>query len=531
MTYFKIIFLLFFQYLYISQIKCSKLKNGDRVSLIRKEYDFDVEEYNISLFNRDSEIYKKTTIFAYISSIQEDSSIFDYYSVFYNNIWIFLCDNKSTISELLETEYEENSIKIKAILVPDYLNYSLKEEKNNNNENIPIFEIDSNLTKEIKNYDVRTMKKEISFRLKIHRLIESYPVNYLLIVSILFTIIGIGLLTYWNYLFKVVRNVYILSVHKLLKIIIHENIFLGFALIVKSITLKGVKKDDDSDEESSIFINAILIIIDSVYRTALWFFIILTAHGWGISTQELGRDDYKFFFKMLFIIYVIVCLDQLIDSVIENTIWVFYLSELKNILFYIYLLVVIIKKLNKNIVFLKRKYYYAMLLSPEYINAILYKIRLIKKLKIMISFYLPAYLITLILHKTVFYKYDDNILEIYDYLVVDLILEVVFLFILRPKELPDNYNVDFGEVIEEENGLIYNYKLPNYWDAFSFKDKPSNKKINECQENGLPIVIIGPNNINPFSGSFIRSGPDVGGLGDSQINKYFYHLQIGYSTK
>lgn len=511
-----------------SNIFSSKLKDGDTVSLILYEYGFNQTSFNLSLLNEKRKIYDKIiSRLAYFSDLEKDSEILDYYTKYFNRIWIFFADNTSIINSLLAKDYDKYLINILAILIPDNLNYKMPEGEKNNNKDIPVFSISSNFTDQMKNSDIRKAAKDTSFLLYIERKIKFYPENYLLIVSLLFLLIGVGFIVYWKILMKIVRAINILTLHKLLLIVIRGNIFLGIALLVKAISIRG--EEVDSEYESSIFIDAILIIIDSIYRTSLWFFILLTSHGWGISAQELGRDDYKFFFKMFFFIYIVICLDQLIDSFID-TIWVFQVSEIKNILFYTYLFVLIIKKIKFNIKFLQRKYYYSLILSPEYIDAILYKIKVLKKLRIMICFYLPLYLTGVVLHKTVFYPYDNPLLELFDYLIVDIIIQIFFLIILRPKELPENYSVDFGQSVEEDTGMIYNYKLPNYSEAFSKEEKISKNLINAVKEKEveIPIVVIGPNNKNTFNNSFIRSGPDVNDLAENDINKYFNHLNIGY---
>ena len=82
-----------------------------------------------------------------------------------------------------------------------------------------------------------------------------------------------------------------------------------------------------------------------------------------------------------------MCLDQIIDSA-STGIWVFLLSEIKNLIFYISMLFLMLKKIRKTISFLERKLYYARALSLEYVEALVYKINLINKFKIMLYSYI-----------------------------------------------------------------------------------------------------------------------------------------------
>ena len=80
--------------------------------------------------------------------------------------------------------------------------------------------------------------------------------------------------------------------------------------------------------------------------------ILLICSGWKISVQTFRIEELKFFMKMLLIIYIIMCLDQMIDSG-NMTLWVFHLSEIKNLIFYIFMLFLIFSKLRKVIFFFK----------------------------------------------------------------------------------------------------------------------------------------------------------------------------------
>jgi len=61
--------------------------------------------------------------------------------------------------------------------------------------------------------------------------------------------------------------------------------------------------------------------------------ILLVSIGWTISVQSLRRQDVSFLIKMFLFIYILTCIDQIIDST-GVQLWVFHLSELKNIVFY-----------------------------------------------------------------------------------------------------------------------------------------------------------------------------------------------------
>ena len=68
------------------------------------------------------------------------------------------------------------------------------------------------------------------------------------------------------------------------------------------------------------------------------------------------------------------------------------------------------------------------------------------------------------------------------------------MLLLRPKELPENYNINFGDNIDIDEGNIYKYILPKYSEVNSKICDLTKKEIDLCKKNQTPIVIIGPTN-------------------------------------
>ena len=113
---------------------------------------------------------------------------------------------------------------------------------------------------------------------------------------------------------------------------------------------------------------------------------------------------------MFLLIFFAVSVDQIID-VIFDPISRLNFSEVKNCIFYLLAIYYMLYKIDKNMNFLKLKIHYSMLVIPEYINALKYKILLFKKYRVLLISYFFAFLIVLILQKTIFYKYDEAALD------------------------------------------------------------------------------------------------------------------------
>ena len=177
-----------------------------------------------------------------------------------------------------------------------------------------------------------------------------------------------------------------------------------------------------------------------------------------------------------------------------------------------------LKKIRLTVVFLERRLYYARALSLEYVEALVYKINLINKFKLMLYIYIGLFLILVFIHKVIIYPYDTTLLELYNYTIIDIYLSIYFLYLLRPKVLPPNFNVDFGNDIEGDIGIVYKAFLPKYKDVKELKEN-TKKELAACKSKKMPILVLGP----------CLSHYSHGDETDYSINNYIINVEIGYS--
>ena len=501
-------------------INSSTLKDRDEVSLIYYEYDYNLSEINLTMINRDISIMDLTAChLAFIKNEKDEhDEIFNFYSVYFNRQWIFFSNNTETIDKLLKIDYDSKDIYLIGILIPKTLEYKIKKD-----HGIPIFEIDDNYTEYMEKWDMRHSDKNIYFSLQINHAVEYYPENYFLILSFILLTLSFTLLMFWRIRMSKLDPIHILPMHKVGKFLLYLGNILCFILLFKSINIRG-EKIYDEQSESSILLDTALITMNGIHRTILWFFVLILSYGWNISLQQLNARDCKFFLKIILVIFFILSIDQIIDVIFEP-IYRIHVSEIKNGIFYLLMIYTMLYKIDKNINFLKLKIHFAAVISPQYINALNYKIKLFNKFKIIIIAYYLLYLIILILQKSAFYEHDEIIFESYNYLALDCIFEFAFLILFRPKELPENYNINLGDNLDGDDGNIYQYKLPNYSEAHLLIKDLTKKQVDECKKNKTPIVIVGPNvkNINNEPNNISNENND----NNSTINNYFAHLNIG----
>lgn len=502
---------------FIISINSSSLKKDDKLYLIHVEYQYNITKFDFQILNReDAEINEfLSSRIAFMNDSDSDKVIFDLYCNYINKYWLFLVNSTDVANKLLEKEdYQKNEIYVNGIIIPKSLNFTI-QTKNNKNKKIPIFIVDDNLTEYLYSNDIRNMEKNIYYIFELKRAIGNYPELYLLLVSIVCLVISIALFTYWKITMKRTRHIYVLTIHRFLFSIPFFIFLLSISLLIKAIDIKG--QDPYREYESSVYIDTALITLDAIYRTLLWFLILLLSCGYKISIQSLSREDLKFLMKMFLIIYISMCLDQIIDSA-STGIWVFHLSEIKNLIFYVAMIFLMLKKIRKSIFFLERKLYYARALSLEYVEALVFKINLINKFKFMLYSFLAVYILFIFIHKVLVYPYDTTLLEVYNYSIVDIYLSIYFLFLLRPRELPPNFNIDFGNDIEGDIGIVYKAFLPKY-NEINGKKENNQKELSAFKGKNMPILILGP----------CLSNYNNNGEEEYSINNYINNVEIGFS--
>ena len=501
----------------IISIKSSELKYGDKLCLIQVEYGYNITNFTFDVLNKDDAEINEflSSRIAYLTGTDSDKDIFELYSPYINKFWLFLAKSSSVVNSLLEKDdYKKKELYINGIIIPESLNYVMPEK--NNNKKIPIFIAKDNIIEKLQSYDIRSVKKHIYFLFKIKRAISSYPEAYFLILSILFIFAGFGMNILWKRRTNSLPQVHILTIQKALICIPISIILLSFVFFIKSVDIKGA--DPNKEYINSIYVDTALVTMEALFRTLLWFFILLLSLGWNISVQSLSDRDTKFLMKMFLIIYILMCLDQLLDSY-RVKLWVFHLSEVKNILFCIGMMILLFQRINRSIRFLIKKLYYARILSLDYIDVLFYKIKILKNLYWMLGSYIVVFFLFILLHKTKLYRYDTELLELYNYTVVEIYLSAILLYLFRPRELPLNFNVDIGNDDVDDMGMVYKAYLPKY-DSIDLKFLNNNRNIRPFRGKNIPILVLGP------CLSHIEAEEE-----EVSINNYINNINIGIASE
>ena len=495
-------------------------KNPEYLSISVYENTYKKETYNITLVNqRNAKISKDPSKLLYITDIaNKDSSILNDFSRFYNRIWIFYVTDVNEIRRILGKNYiNTRYISITGLIIPESLIY--KNIGIDDKEKIPVYSIDDRFNETFIKYDLRYNKKNIYFVINYS---EQILIGFLIGFSAFSLASAVGIGVAWHLLEKKVGPTYIFAYHERIKYIICAHIFLALTLIFKTISIMKTE-----NYELTIAVEISLYLAVSFFRSLLWFLIYLISFGWNICFQDVVMNEQRRIFKIFIFVAIFFFADNILDKYCGK-LWVLYLSEIKNVIVFGILTFLTIKNINKNMVVLKRKYNYALTLLQAYADGINEKIKLLTYLKYEVLFFLPLYIFFIIINKLFLSDYDNPILLLYIYLIPDLLLEFAFVYIMRPKIVPEYYSLDLGDMFNEAEGHTYLCSLPKY-DEFNEEKmiEDIKYKINFDEEK-IPIVILGPE--TTIDSTFIgEDDNDRSCYVQPDINKYFSNIKVGYN--
>ena len=104
-------------------------KKSELFSLLIYENTFLKDTYNLTLLNsKDSKFSNSPSKLAYITDLDNlDSEIYNYYSKYFNRIWIFYISDLNQINKVLSKSIG-NNILITGILMPKSLKYNITKK-------------------------------------------------------------------------------------------------------------------------------------------------------------------------------------------------------------------------------------------------------------------------------------------------------------------------------------------------------------------------------------------------------------------
>ena len=441
-------------------------------------------------------------------------SLIEKYSKYFNRRWTFFTEDKEIISYLIE-KYNKTinstnkNFTIFGIIFPKKLNYTQNEIIS-----FPLYEIEDKYINDFISFDIKNQTKNTYFIISERSIIYQNPIKYLLITSIIFLIISIFILCVWNYKFKKIQN--ILSLQKNLIFLPYLNLILSILICLQ--TNDMIKENSNKKNNNALYIETGLFTVNAIFRALMWILYVLTCSGWQISKQNFSYKEIKHFIIIFVFIYLIMCIDQIVDS-FNTAKTIIKANEIKNLIFYMIMIIYNTIKGINTINFLKRKLQYSNIFNTiHFIPALKIKIKMMKSNIILIYIFTFLFIVMMTIHKFFFIIYDTQNFEMIEYHYLDVIFMIGILYIFRPMKLPDYFDFDYGEDINE-NSKVFKCKIEK---VDNFCDKKYNQNINKndlqlyLNEN-IPVVIV-----NPIFGQKING---------TNIDTYICKSQIGYFSE
>jgi hypothetical protein len=84
-------------------------------------------------------------------------------------------------------------------------------------------------------------------------------------------------------------------------------------LYFKENSLYNIIDDENYEMFSIVYLETSLTILNSVYRTIFFFTILIIAHGWNLYIFQFSSNHIKKFVIIYLVIYIVICLDQVVD--------------------------------------------------------------------------------------------------------------------------------------------------------------------------------------------------------------------------
>ena len=224
---------------------------------------------------------------AYINT-NEDIERVKKYSKYYNKLWFFLIDNESMIKEM--ESYNDTEVKPNGIISRSDFDFSKIK-------NYPVYISNSSdwtnqteFMEFLKKYDYFEGQTNTFARFSYLRQEIIYPIVYLMINSITVLSLSVLVAVLWNIKKKFVNPGSIFLLQSLYIYIIYFNILLAITIVVEVFLVLRNSKESSQKE---VYIETALVTFNAIFRTLLWFIIIIVIAGWQILTQKLEREDIK----------------------------------------------------------------------------------------------------------------------------------------------------------------------------------------------------------------------------------------------
>ena len=331
-----------------------KLNTKDNVSV----YEPSISNIKYRL---DSSGYVEGKILEFKSETNFIDKVKYYHNINYEWLLVINSSDEFNQAEKYIIQPNENPIKvnnevynyeIQGIFYNENIN-ELKYFKNIKGD-IPFFKYASSFLEILKSYSIENEQENIFTAIKISKAYISFQNNICLYVTIGLVIISIILMIVQYYLTKR-HNPIDQEINKLINWLYTLYIFNSLVFMY---CLIG--NDDQDSNTGKYYSYTILSAIESIYKSLLWFDLILLSYGFKSYYNNFSRADIRWLIFLFIIVYLVFSMDFIISNLTSKVLFLnITIVDLKifmvNFCLSAYCIYLIIKGLKKiNVIFLFR---------------------------------------------------------------------------------------------------------------------------------------------------------------------------------
>lgn len=301
---------------FLHSLLCSNEEiEKNKTILVISDGDFEINTINITYLNNknpNTEIASSGKIW-HLNADKDFQDIFLYIRL--TQYFMLLVDKTELLLQL--TENFLAPLNIIGVIIPNntlFNSHAVNELISASHYSIFMYN-DTNIDYLLQ-YDIKAEKSNHFFHFSYKTTIFVIPFAYLKTLSIVAFIFSCGLVVLWALKQRYTPPTDIILIQKILLVLPYLNIILSGLMIVEMFLTTGSNSNNFLD--SRIYVETALVTIRAIFRTIIWFLLVLIASGWQIISNALSSEKIKTFIKVYVFIYIVVCVDQIIDAFVGS---------------------------------------------------------------------------------------------------------------------------------------------------------------------------------------------------------------------
>lgn len=283
------------------------------------ENGFNSTSYNISILKNEKKM--RDDIWSKMVHIKSEQDMDDLINIsrLFNRYWILYFDNEDSLNIIKNKEIPSKS---KVEILGLITNLTEISEESTKDLKYSIAYVDQEHIENITSYDYKTEIRNTFIYFHYDRILSKTPRTYLLIITICLLVLSILIILIWIFLQKRTSSASIFFLQKVLAYLPYVNTALSFFMLLE---VSWILNNDGSSDTKAMYVETAVVTFNAIFKTILWMLIIMVVRGWQIlrpSLSAIGQGEVKNMIKIYIVLYLVICVDQILDSSGSKTVGV-----------------------------------------------------------------------------------------------------------------------------------------------------------------------------------------------------------------